>query len=601
MQGGIVLKKQSNLSRLLSYAGGHKYFTYASWVLSGISALTALVPFWYIWKIINEVLKTSPNFGSAANLTHYGIMAMTYAIVSYLIYIGALLCSHLAAFRIAANMRIDITEHIAKLPIGFTDSFGSGKLRKIINDSTAATETYLAHQLPDKYAAMATPVGLLALLLVFDWRLGLLSLVPVAVGFAVMSAMTGKRMEEKMRQYGNALAAMSNEAVEYVRGIPVVKTFGQSVFSFKKFKATIDEYKKWVLAYTKDMRLPMMLYTAAINGVFAFLILGAFWFANGTVTNEFLVNLLFYIIITPVISVTLTKIMYMSEESMVISDAIERIDSVLNAEPMSVGNNLQKPKSASVELESVHFSYDGKKEVISDISLKIKNGQTVAFVGPSGGGKSTLASLISRFFDVNSGSIKIGGVDVRDIPKDKLMNTVSFVFQNSKLIKASILDNVKMGKPNATNEEVLNALKAAQCMDIIEKFPDGVNTVIGSRGVYLSGGELQRIAIARAVLKNAPIIILDEATAFADPDNEVKVQTAFAKLSEGKTVIMIAHRLSTVRNADCIYVIADGKVAEYGNRAELIEKKGIFYKMQNDYQSSVSWKVSNETEVSRND
>lgn len=601
MQGGIVLKKQSNLSRLLSYAGGHKYFTYVSWILSAVSALTALVPFWYIWKIINEVLKASPNFGSAQNLTHYGIMAMAYAIISYLIYIGALLCSHLAAFRIAANMRIDITEHIAKLPIGFTDSFGSGKLRKIINDSTAATETYLAHQLPDKYAAMATPVGLLALLLVFDWRLGLLSLVPVAAGFAVMSAMTGKRMEEKMRQYGNALAAMSNEAVEYVRGIPVVKTFGQSVFSFKKFKATIDEYKKWVLAYTKDMRLPMMLYTAAINGVFAFLILGAFWFTNGTVTSEFFVNLLFYIIITPVISVTLTKIMYMSEEGMVISDAIERIDSVLNAEPMSVGNNSHKPKSASVELESVHFSYDGKKEVISDISLKIKCGQTVAFVGPSGGGKSTLASLISRFFDVNSGSIKIGGVDVRDIPKDELMNTVSFVFQNSKLIKASILDNVKMGKSNATDEEVLNALRAAQCMDIIEKFPDGVNTVIVSRGVYLSGGEMQRIAIARAVLKNAPIIILDEATAFADPDNEVKVQTAFAKLSEGKTVIMIAHRLSTVRNADCIYVIADGKIAEYGNRAELIEKKGMFYKMQNDYQSSVSWKVSNETEESRND
>lgn len=595
------MKKQSNLSRLLSYAGGHKYFTYVSWILSAVSALTALVPFWYIWKIINEVLKTSPNFGSAANLTHYGIMAMAYAIVSYLIYIGALLCSHLAAFRIAANMRIDITEHIAKLPIGFTDSFGSGKLRKIINDSTAATETYLAHQLPDKYAAMATPVGLLALLLVFDWRLGLLSLVPVAVGFAVMSAMTGKRMEEKMRQYGNALAAMSNEAVEYVRGIPVVKTFGQSVFSFKKFKATIDEYKKWVLAYTKDMRLPMMLYTAAINGVFAFLILGVFWFTNGTVISEFFVNLLFYIIITPVISVTLTKIMYMSEEGMVISDAIERIDSVLNAEPMSVGNNPQNPKDASVELENVHFSYDGKKEAISGISLKIKDGQTVAFVGPSGGGKSTLASLISRFFDVNSGSIKIGGVDVRDIPKDELMNTVSFVFQNSKLIKASILDNVKMGKSNATDEEILNALRAAQCMDIIEKFPDGVNTVIGSRGVYLSGGEMQRIAIARAVLKNAPIIILDEATAFADPDNEVKVQTAFAKLSEGKTVIMIAHRLSTVRNADCIYVISDGKIAEYGNRAELIEKKGMFYKMQNDYQSSVSWKVSNETEESRND
>ena len=585
------MKKQSNLSRLLSYAGGHKYFTYVSWILSAVCALTALVPFWYIWKIINEVLKASPNFGSAQNLTHYGIMAMAYAIISYLIYIGALLCSHLAAFRIAANMRIDITEHIAKLPIGFTDSFGSGKLRKIINDSTAATETYLAHQLPDKYAAMATPVGLLALLLVFDWRLGLLSLVPVAVGFAVMSAMTGKRMEEKMRQYGNALAAMSNEAVEYVRGIPVVKTFGQSVFSFKKFKATIDEYKKWVLAYTKDMRLPMMLYTAAINGVFAFLILGAFWFTNGTVTSEFFVNLLFYIIITPVISVTLTKIMYMSEEGMVISDAIERIDSVLNAEPMSVGNNSHKPKSASVELESVHFSYDGKKEVISDISLKIKCGQTVAFVGPSGGGKSTLASLISRFFDVNSGSIKIGGVDVRDIPKDELMNTVSFVFQNSKLIKASILDNVKMGKSNATDEEVLNALRAAQCMDIIEKFPDGVNTVIGSRGVYLSGGEMQRIAIARAVLKNAPIIILDEATASLDVENETAIQTALSRLIRNKTVLVIAHRMRTVAGADKIVVLSDGVVAEQGTPEKLLNKNGIFKRMADLQLQGQNWTV----------
>ncbi|MDO4380757.1 MAG: ABC transporter ATP-binding protein [Clostridia bacterium] len=588
------MKKQSNLSRLLSYAGKYKFLTYASWVLSAVSALIALLPFWYIWKIIKEVLDVAPNFENANGLVHYGVMAMVFAVLSFLVYICALLCSHLSAFRVATNMRIELTEHIAKLPLGFVDSFGSGKLRKIINDSTGATETYLAHQLPDKYAALATPLGLLVLLLAFDWRLGLLSLAPVVLGFLVMSSMTGKRMQEKMRQYGNALEAMSNEAVEYVRGIPVVKTFGQSVFSFKKFKGTIDEYEKWVVAYTKDLRVPMMLYTAAVNGVFAFLIAGAFLFTKNGVTNEFLLNLLFYIIITPVISLTLTKIMYMSENNMIVADAIERVDSVLSISEMSESKKLEKPKDSSVELKDVKFSYDGEHDVINGVSLKIEPGQTVAFVGPSGGGKSTLASLIARFFDVREGSIKVGGTDVKNISKEELMNTVSFVFQNSRLIKASILENVKMGKPDATKEEVLLALKTAQCTDIIEKFPQGVDTVIGTKGVYLSGGEQQRLAIARAVLKNAPIIILDEATAFADPDNEAKVQEAFAELAKGKTVIMIAHRLSTIANADCIYVVEDGKIAESGTKDELCAKNGLFSKMWADYGASVKWKVAKE-------
>ncbi len=590
------MKKQSNLSRLMGYAGRHKYFTYASWVLSAASALLALVPFWYIWKMIKEVLDVAPDFSGATGLVHNGVMAVVFAVASFLVYICALMCSHLAAFRVATNLRLTVTEHIAKLPLGFVDSFGSGKLRKIISDSTGLTETYLAHQLPDKYGALATPLGLLVLLFVFDWRLGLLSLVPVALGFLIMSAMTGKRMAEKMRQYNNALATMSNEAVEYVRGIPVVKTFGQSVFSFKKFKGTIDEYEKWVIAYTKQLRVPMMLYTAAINGVFAFLIAGAVWFTKGGVTNAFLLNLLFYIIITPVISLTLTKIMYMSENNMIVADALSRIDSVLDLDPMQVPETPKHPADASVELDDVHFSYDGKSEVIKGVSMRIDPGQTVAFVGPSGGGKSTLAGLISRFFDVQSGSIRIGGADVREMEKEELMNTVSFVFQNSKLVKASILENVRMGKPDATPEEVMAALKSAQCMDIIEKFPAGVDTVIGTNGVYLSGGEQQRIAIARAVLKNAPILILDEATAFADPDNEAKVQAAFGELARGKTVIMIAHRLSTVANADCIYVIEDGRIAESGRRDALCERGGLFAKMWADYQASVEWKVAKEGE-----
>ena len=588
------MKKGSDLSRLMSYAGGHKAFTYASWVLSAVSALMALVPFLYIWMILRDVLNAAPDYSKAVNIPHYGWMAVLFAVLSYLVYVLALLCSHTSAFRVATNLRLAVTEHLAKLPLGFTERYGSGRLRKVIQESTGAAETYLAHQLPDQYGAMATPVGLLVLLFVFDWRLGLLSLVPVVLGFAIMSAMTGKRMEEKMRQYGNALAAMSNEAVEYVRGIPVVKTFGQSVFSFKKFKATIDEYEKWVVAYTMELRMPMMFYTAAINGVFAFLIAGGLLFTKSGVTPEFLLNLLFYIIITPVISLTLTKIMYMSENKMIVADALSRIDSVLDAEPVFVSDEPQHPKDGSVKLENVHFSYDGETEVIKGVSMDIRSGQTVALVGPSGGGKSTLASLMCRFFDVQSGSIFIGCADVREIPKEELMDTVSFVFQNSRLIKGSILDNVKLGRPEAAEEEVLAALKAAQCMDIIEKFPDGIHTVIGSKGVYLSGGEQQRIAIARAMLKNAPVLILDEATAFADPDNEAKVQAAFAELAKGKTVIMIAHRLSTVVNADCIYVVRDGQIEEAGTKDELCAKDGLFSKMWRDYQSSVEWKVAKE-------
>ena len=588
------MKKRSDFSRLMGYAGNYRYFTYASWVLSAVSALVALVPFVYIWKILRDVLNAAPDYAQAVNIPHYGWMAVLFAVLAYLIYIAALMCSHLSAFRVATNLRLEVSEHLATLPLGFTETFGSGKLRKIIHESTGAAETFLAHQLPDKYNAMATPIGLLVLLLVFDWRLGLLSLVPVALGFVIMSAMTGRRMADKMRQYGNALESMSNEAVEYVRGIPVVKTFGQSVFSFKKFKATIDEYEKWVIAYTKELRMPMMLYTAAINGVFAFLIVGGLLFTRNGVTSEFLLNLLFYIIIPPVISLTLTRIMYMSENELVVADALARVDSVLDAEPVPENDHPRHPKDASVSLKDVHFSYDGKTDVIKGVSLKIQPGQMVAFVGPSGGGKSTLANLICRFFDVQSGSVRVGGADVRDIPKEELMDTISFVFQNSRLLKGSILDNVRLGRAQATEAEVLAALKAAQCMDIVEKFPEGIHTVIGTKGVYLSGGEQQRIAIARAMLKNAPILLLDEATAFADPDNEAKVQAAFAQLAKGKTVLMIAHRLSTVANADCIYVVQDGQIVESGTKDELCAQNGLFARMWQDYQASVQWKVAKE-------
>lgn len=588
------MKKQSNLSRLLSIAGKHKYLTYASWVFATISALLALLPYYYIWLIMKEVLEVAPNFEQAHNLKQNGWMALLFAVIAVLFYIAGLMCSHLGAFRIATNLRIQAMEHIVKLPLGFVDHFGSGKLRKIVNESSAATETYLAHQLPDRAVAIATPCGLLVLLFVFDWRLGILSLVPVVLGFLVMMSMTGKKMQERMKEYQDALDDMSNEAVEYVRGIPVVKTFGQTIFSFKKFKNSIDRYQKWVIAYTKQLRIPMLFYTAAINGVFVFIIVGALLLTRNGITDEFILNIIFYIIITPIIALTLTKIMFQSENAMIVNDALERIDSVLQLNPLEETSKVQSPKDSSVELSNIHFSYDGSKKVLQDISLSISAGQKVAFVGPSGGGKTTLANIISRFFDPQSGTVKIGGVDVKNIAKEELMNTVSFVFQNSHLIKASIFENVQMGKPDATREEVIEALRNAQCMDIIEKLPQGIDTVIGTKGVYLSGGEQQRIAIARVMLKDTPIIILDEATAFADPDNELKVQLAFSRLSKGKTVIMIAHRLSTVTGVDKIFVIKNGVIVENGTNQELIEKRGLFYQMWNDYQTSVKWKVQKE-------
>ena len=589
------MKKQSNLSRLLDYAGTYRILTYLSWMLAAAGALLALVPFGYIWRILKEVIEVAPRYENAVHVTQYGWMAVAFAVIAVLTYIAGLMCSHLAAFRIATNLRLAMVKHIATLPLGAIEQFGSGKLRRTISETAGSAETYLAHQLPDQAKAMATIAGLLTLLLAFDWRLGLLSLVPVALAFTVMTSMTGKKMQEQMTQYQNALADMSGEAVEYVRGIPVVKTFGQTVFSFKKFKGTIDNYERWVIAYTKQLRWPMIFYTLAVNSVFVFLIAGAFLFAGGGTDGGALLNLLFYIIITPVISLTLTKLMFMSENGMIVQDAITRIDHVLESPSLSSSNAPKHPKDSSVALEHVTFSYDGVKNALEDISLSIGSGQTVAFVGPSGGGKSTLAALIAHFFDPQSGKISIGGANVKDIDKSELMDTVSFVFQNSRLIKGSILDNVRMGKPNATDGEVLAALRAAQCMDIIEKFPDGVRTVIGSQGVYLSGGETQRLVIARAMLKNAPVLILDEATAFADPDNETKVQAAFNALAKGRTVIMIAHRLSTVVNADRIYVLKEGRLAESGSFAELSgQADSLFGTMWRDYQQSVQWKVAKE-------
>lgn len=586
-------KKQSALSRLMNIAGNHKYLSYLSCVLAAVSAWIALIPFYDVFCIIKEILEVRPDFDRAVHITSYGWQAVGFALLSMVFYIVALMCSHKAAFRVQANLRIKMMEHIMKLPLGYVEAEGTGKIRKIVTDSTAATETYLAHNLPDKAVSYATPVGLLAMMLVFDWRLGLISLIPAVLAFVLMGTlMMGPKMAEDMKQYQNALETMSSEAVEYVRGIPVVKTFGQTVFSFKRFKSAIDDYEKWTLDYTKSMMKPMIAFTTAANGIFAALILAAYAFAGKGVTDTLILNIIFYVLITSILTVTLMKIAYAGESQMIVEDALKRMDDILDVAPLAEAGKKEVPKDASVELKDVAFAYDDTKgNAIDGISLNIRTGEHIALVGPSGGGKTTLASLIARFWDVKSGAVKIGGVDVKNIDSKELMNHVSYVFQDSKLLKTSILENVRMGRPDASEQEVLQALKEAQCMDILEKFPDGVNTVIGSKGIYVSGGEAQRLAIARAFLKNAPVLILDEATAFADPDNEVLAQKAFENLSRNKTVIMIAHRLSTITGADRIYVLKDGKIAEEGTHEELTKQNGIYTHMWKEYNQSVNWKV----------
>jgi len=586
-------KKKSAFSKLMEFAGNHKYFSYISCVLAVISAWIALIPFYDVWRIIKEIIEVRPDFNKAVHITSYGWQAVGFALLSMVFYIAALMCSHKAAFRVQANMRVYMMGHIMKLPLGYVESKGTGKIRKIVTDSSAATETYLAHNLPDKAVSYATPIGLLAMMAVFDWRLGLISLIPAVLAFVIMGTMMmGTKMAEDMKQYQNSLETMSSEAVEYVRGVPVLKTFGQTVFSFKRFKAAIDDYEKWTIDYTKAMMLPMIGFTVFSNAIFAALIIAVYALCGNAITDTFLLNLIFYILITATLTTTLMKVAYAGESQMIVEDALKRMDEILDVKELPDGTSDNKIKDVSVSLKNVKFSYDdAKTNAIDGISLDIKAGEHIAFVGPSGGGKTTLASLIARFWDVSNGSISIGGVDIKNIENKKLMDTVSYVFQDSRLLKTSILENVRMGRPDASDSEVIGALKKAQCSDIIDKLPEGVNTVIGSKGTYVSGGEMQRLSIARAFLKNAPILILDEATAFADPDNEKKVQLAFESLSKDKTVIMIAHRLSTVTNADCIYVLKDGKIAESGTHEALVDAGGVYTHMWNEYNKSVNWQV----------
>ena len=590
-------QSKNKFIRLLNYSGNYKYLSILGMILSGLSAICLLVPFIYIWNVVNALLAVAPNFTQAQNLDTYAFNAFAFAVAGIVLNFFGLMGTHLSAFKNEKNMKDAAVNHLLKLPLGYFSNHTSGGLRKVIDYSTSKTETFLAHQLFDLTGAVVTPVVFLILLFSFDWILGLVCLVPIILCFIFMYPMFSSESQNLMVEYQTYLEKMNAEAVEYVRGIPVTKAFQQSVYSFKNFIDAIRNYGKFSANYSLSTQLPMTAFTVSINGFFALLIPAGILLAGSLVDRKFLADFMFYVIFTPVCAVMMNKIMTVSQDWMLASHALEGIEGILAEKPLVEAVNPQKPKNHSIEFEGVYFDYektDGDEHILNNINFKINENKTVALVGPSGGGKTTIASLIPRFWDVDEGSIKVGGVDVRNISTRDLMENISFVFQNTTLFKDSIYNNVAIGRKGATREEVKNALSLAQCDDIIDELPDGIDTVIGTEGTYLSGGQQQRIALARAILKDAPIIILDETTALADPENEYMIQKAISEITRDKTVIMIAHRLSTVKNVDEIYVVENGKIVENGNHNSLVEDGGLYSRMWDEFNQSIQWKVKSE-------
>ena len=590
-------QNKNKFIRLLNYSGNYKYLTIIGMFLSALSAICLLVPFIYIWDVVNALLAVAPDFTKAQNLDVYAINAFTFAILGIILNFFGLMGTHLSAFKNEKNMKDAAINHLLKLPLGYFSNHTSGGLRKIIDYSTAKTEVFLAHQLFDLTGAIVTPIVFLILLFSFDWLLGLICLIPIILCFVFMYPMFSKESRNSMEKYEKYLEEMNGEAVEYVRGIPVTKAFQQSIYSFKNFINAIKNYGKFSAEYSMSTHIPMTAFTVSINGFFALLIPAGILLAGSVVDVKFFANFMFYIIFTPICAVMMMKIMTVSQDWMLASCALDSIEAILNECPLVDPINPQKPKNHSIEFEGVYFDYenvDGDEHILNDVNLKINENETVALVGPSGGGKTTIASLIPRFWDVNKGSIKVGDVDVRDISTKELMKNISFVFQNTTLFKDSIYNNVAIGRKGASREDVKKALSLTQCDDIIDELPDGLDTVIGSEGTYLSGGQQQRIALARAVLKDAPIIILDEATALADPENEYLIQKAISEITKDKTVIMIAHRLSSVKSVDKIYVVENGRIVEEGNHHTLVDSEGIYSRMWVEFNQSIQWKVKSE-------
>lgn len=598
-------KEKNKFIRLLNFSGKYKYLTILGGILSALSAISLLIPFIYIWDVVNAILMAAPDFTKAQNLTYYALNAFFYAVLGIILNFGGLMCTHISAFKNEKNMKDIALNHLLKLHLGYFSTHTSGGLRKIIDFSTAKTETFLAHQMFDLIGAIVTPITFLILLFSFDWLLGLICLIPIILCFVFMYPMFSKESQNIMAEYQMYLEKMNGEAVEYVRGIPVTKAFQQSVYSFKNFIDAIKNYGKFSANYALSTQLPMTSFTVSINGFFALLIPAGILLVGAIADVKFLTNFMFYIIFTPVCAVMMNRIMTVSQDWMLASYALDSIEEILNEEPLVESKNPQHPKNHSIEFENVYFNYDkpnstnqeiseSEEYVLNNINLKINENDSIALVGPSGGGKTTIASLIPRFWDVDKGSIKVGEIDVKNISTKELMENISFVFQNTKLFKDSIYNNVAIGKRGASRQEVLKALSLAQCDDIIDELPDGIDTVIGTEGTYLSGGQQQRISLARAILKDAPIIILDEATALADPENEYMIQKAISEITKNKTVIMIAHRLSTIKNVDKIYVVSEGRIVEEGNHNSLIKYDGLYSRMWDEFNHSINWKIKNE-------
>ena len=595
------MRKDSEISRMFQYAGNRHWLTVAGMILAGISTVLSMIPFVCIWFVVRDIINAvlEKNIGVVSHSSTYAWLAAGFSVLSILLYFIALCLSHLAAFRTAANMKKEALHHIVKLPLGYFNQNASGRLRKVIDDNASLTENFLAHQLPDLTGAVVMPVAVIVLIFIFDWRLGLCCLVPLAISAFFLKQMMGGDNAHFMEGYMTALETMNKEAVEYVRGIPVVKVFQQTVYSFKNFRAAIDEYEKYASGYALKCRIPLTGFNVALNGTFILLIPVACIIINGisgqAAYQDVLLDFLFYSLFTPVCTTMMNRVMFAGEQLMAAKSAVTRIEGILKEQPLADTVHTMEPKNASVTFENVSFSYPGTEVLALDgISFEIPEGKTVALVGASGSGKSTAAQLIPRFYDASEGSVRIGGADVRKIDKKLLMDQIAFVFQNTKLFKDTLFENIRAARPEATREQVMQAAELAQCREIIDRLPDGLDTIVGNGGTYLSGGENQRIALARAILKNAPIIVLDEATAFADAENEHRIQLAFEKLTKGKTVLMIAHRLSTIQNADLILVFDEGKIIERGTHDELLMAKDRYASMWNDYQTSIQWKVEKE-------
>ena len=596
-------KKNAELSQMFKFAGNRHWLTIAGCVLAGISTVLSMIPFVCIWfvvrDIVNAMIQGDQSLAIASG--HYAWLAVAFSLVSIFLYFLALCCSHLAAFRTATNMKKEAMHHIVMLPLGYFSQNASGRLRKIIDDNAGLTEGFLAHQLPDLTGAVVMPIAVIILLFVFDWRLGICCMVPLVISVFFLKKMMGGENANFMSGYMSALENMNKEAVEFVRGIPVVKVFQQTVYSFKNFRTAIEEYKKYASGYAICCRIPLTGFNVTLNGTFILLIPVAMMIFAGTSgqsdTQKLFFDFLFYSLFTPICTTMMNRIMFASEQLMAAKSAVSRIEAVLQEKPLEEAKAPKMPKDASVVFQDVSFTYPGaKKKALYHVSFEVPVGKTVALVGASGSGKSTAANLIPRFYDVQEGTVFVGGVDVRRIAKEDLMEEIAFVFQNTRLFNDTLLENIRAARPNATRTEVMKAAEAAQCGDIIKRLPKGLDTVVGNGGTYLSGGENQRIALARAILKDAPIIVLDEATAFADAENEHQIQLAFEGLTHGKTVLMIAHRLSTIQNADQILVFGDGNIIERGNHDELLKKNGVYASMWKEYQTQITWKVGKTTE-----